>query len=78
MMSWLVIIFLLLATSGGLAQERKASSLEEHGRTLAERMCSACMRSEGSARVRTLARRRSARSIAAWSLIRSQSGCAKA
>lgn len=42
MMSWLVIIFLLLATSGGLAQERKASSLEEHGRTLAERMCSAC------------------------------------
>jgi mono/diheme cytochrome c family protein len=38
----LAIIYLLLATSGGLAQERKASSLEEHGRALAERMCSAC------------------------------------
>ena len=38
----LATIFLLLATSGGLAQERKASSLEEHGRALAQRMCSAC------------------------------------
>jgi len=38
----LVIFFLLLATSGSLAQDRKASSLEEHGRALAERMCSAC------------------------------------
>jgi len=41
-MPWLVIIFLLLATSGGLAQERKTSSLEEHGRAQAQRMCSAC------------------------------------
>jgi mono/diheme cytochrome c family protein len=38
----LATIFLLLATSGGAAQDRKANSLEEHGRALAERMCSAC------------------------------------
>jgi mono/diheme cytochrome c family protein len=36
----LATIFLLLASSGGLAQED--GSLEEHGRALAERMCSAC------------------------------------
>jgi cytochrome c553 len=39
---WLAIIFLLLATSAGLAQDRKANSLEERGWALAERMCSAC------------------------------------
>jgi mono/diheme cytochrome c family protein len=38
----LAIIFLLLATLAGLAQARKATPLEEHGRALAERMCSAC------------------------------------
>jgi len=38
----LAVIFLLIATSGGLAQDHKASSLEEHGRALAQRMCSAC------------------------------------
>ena len=38
----LVIIFLLLATSGGLPQDLKATSLEQQGRALAERMCSAC------------------------------------
>ena len=42
MIQQLVVIFLLLATSSSLAQERKASSLEERGRALAERMCSAC------------------------------------
>jgi mono/diheme cytochrome c family protein len=38
----LAIIFLLLATSAGLAQDRKATPLEQHGRALAERMCSVC------------------------------------
>lgn len=42
MIQQLVVIFLLLATSGGWAQERKTGSLEEHGRALAERMCSTC------------------------------------
>jgi mono/diheme cytochrome c family protein len=71
----LATIFLLLTTSGGLAQERKASSLEEHGRGLAQRMCSACHgvgRSSESPHVgappfRALDRR-----------VGSQSGCAKA
>jgi len=38
----IAIISLLLATSAGLAQDRKATPLEEHGRALAQRMCSAC------------------------------------
>jgi cytochrome c len=38
----LVIIFLLLAISAGLAQDSKATPLEQQGRALAERMCSAC------------------------------------
>jgi mono/diheme cytochrome c family protein len=38
----LVIPFLLLATSAGFAQDRKATALEQEGRALAERMCSAC------------------------------------
>jgi cytochrome c len=36
------IVFLLLGTSAGLAQDRKATPLEQQGRALAERMCSAC------------------------------------
>jgi mono/diheme cytochrome c family protein len=36
------IIFLLLATSAGLAQDGKPTPLERQGRALAERMCSAC------------------------------------
>ena len=36
----LAIAFLLLATSVGLAEE--PTPLEQHGRALAERMCSAC------------------------------------
>jgi mono/diheme cytochrome c family protein len=36
------IIFLLLATSAGFAEDGKPTPLEEHGRALAERMCSAC------------------------------------
>jgi cytochrome c len=39
---WPVMIFLLLATSAGFAQDRKATALEQEGRALAERMCSAC------------------------------------
>ena len=38
----LAIIFLLLATSPGLAGDRQATPLEQQGRALAERMCSAC------------------------------------
>jgi cytochrome c len=38
----LVIILLLLATSAGFAQDRKATALEQEGRALAARMCSAC------------------------------------
>jgi mono/diheme cytochrome c family protein len=37
-----VIILLLLAPSAGLAQDRQATPLEQQGRFLAERMCSAC------------------------------------
>src|SRR5947199_8560352 len=36
------IVFLLLGTSAGSAQDRKATPLEQQGRALAERMCSAC------------------------------------
>jgi mono/diheme cytochrome c family protein len=38
----LAIIFLLLVPSAGLAQDRNAIPLEQQGRALAERMCSAC------------------------------------
>ncbi len=38
----LAIIFLLLATSSGAAEDSKPTPLERHGRALAERMCSAC------------------------------------
>jgi mono/diheme cytochrome c family protein len=38
----LAIVFLLLATSAGLAQDRKTTSLEQQGQALAERMCAAC------------------------------------
>jgi mono/diheme cytochrome c family protein len=38
----LAILFLLLATTGSLAQDRKSTPLEEQGRALAKRMCSAC------------------------------------
>jgi cytochrome c len=38
----LAVVFLLLATSVGVAQEGKATPLEQQGRALAERMCSAC------------------------------------
>jgi mono/diheme cytochrome c family protein len=38
----LAIIFLLLATSAALAEDRKPTPLEQQGRALAERMCSAC------------------------------------
>jgi mono/diheme cytochrome c family protein len=38
----LAIICLLLATSVSLAEDNKPSPLEEHGRALAERMCSQC------------------------------------
>jgi hypothetical protein len=41
MMLRLVIVFLLLATSVSLAQDRKATPLEQEERALAERMCSA-------------------------------------
>lgn len=36
------VIVLLLATSAGFAQDGKPTPLEEHGRALAERMCSGC------------------------------------
>jgi cytochrome c len=38
----LAIVLLLLAPSAGLAQDRNAIPLEQQGRALAERMCSAC------------------------------------
>jgi mono/diheme cytochrome c family protein len=38
----LAIVLLLLAPSAGLAQDRNATPLEQQGRVLAERMCSAC------------------------------------
>jgi mono/diheme cytochrome c family protein len=38
----LAIILVLLATSASLAEDGKLSPLEEHGRALAERMCSQC------------------------------------
>jgi mono/diheme cytochrome c family protein len=42
MVLWLAIIFLLLTTPAGLAQDRKPTPLEQQGRALAERMCSEC------------------------------------
>jgi mono/diheme cytochrome c family protein len=38
----LAILFVLLATSPGAAEDSKPTPLERHGRALAERMCSAC------------------------------------
>jgi mono/diheme cytochrome c family protein len=38
----LTIVLLLLAPSAGFAQDRNATPLEQQGRILAERMCSAC------------------------------------
>jgi cytochrome c len=38
----LAIILVLLGTSASLAEDSKLSPLEEHGRALAERMCSQC------------------------------------
>jgi len=38
----LAIVFVMLATSPSAAEDSKPTSLERHGRALAERMCSAC------------------------------------
>jgi len=38
----LAILLLLLASSAGLAEDSSSTPLEQHGRALAERMCSQC------------------------------------
>ena len=73
----LAILFLLLATSAALAEDRKPTSLEQQGRALAERMCSACHAVGRRGKSRTWGRLPSARSTGGWSLIRSPIGCAK-
>jgi hypothetical protein len=72
----LAILLLLLATSPSLAEDSSPSPLEQRGRAW-ERMCSQCHAIGRVVRVRTLVPLPFARSMAAWILILSWSGCAK-
>ena len=73
----LAILLLLLATSSSFAEDNSPSPLEERGRALAERMCSQCHAIGKSGQSPHVGAPPSARSIAAWILILSWSGCAK-
>ena len=42
MITRFAVVFLLLGTSSGLAEESAPSPLQQQGRALAERMCSEC------------------------------------